>query len=35
MCSEKGIMLIFVPTMTEIGIACDINVGAAVAVLLK
>lgn len=35
MCAEKGVELVFVPTMAEIGRACEINVGAAVAVVLK
>jgi large subunit ribosomal protein L7A len=35
LCADNGVRLVAVPTMAEIGRACDINVGAAVAVLLK
>ena len=34
-CESLGVELIFVPTMAELGKACGISVGAAVAVLLK
>ena len=33
-CAEKGITLVSVPTMTELGKACGISVGAAVAGIL-
>lgn len=35
LCAEIGIEVVSVPTMRELGLACDIDVGAAVAVLLK
>ena len=35
MCREKGLVPVSVPTMRELGDACGIDVGAAVAVLLK
>ena len=35
LCSQKGVELVRVPTMEEIGKACSIEVGAAAAALLK
>ena len=35
LCEEKGVPVTEVATMQELGAACGINVGAAVAVLLK
>ena len=35
LCEEHGVELIYVDSMEELGHACGINVGAAVAVLLK
>ncbi len=35
LCGEYGVELFFADTMEELGHACGINVGAAVAVLLK
>jgi large subunit ribosomal protein L7A len=35
LCVEHGVELIYVDSMEELGHACGINVGAAVAVLLK
>ena len=35
LCSQKGVELVNVPTMEEIGKACSIEVGAAAAALLK
>ena len=35
LCREAGVELTEVPTMAELGRACGINVGAAVAALLK
>ena len=35
MCREKNVPLVEVPTMEELGKACQIEVGAAVAALLK
>ena len=35
MCEEKGVEVIYADTMEELGRACGINVGAAVAVLTK
>lgn len=35
LCSEKGVETVSVPTMKELGEACGIEVGAAVAVLLR
>ncbi|MBO8126530.1 MAG: ribosomal L7Ae/L30e/S12e/Gadd45 family protein [Firmicutes bacterium] len=34
-CKEKGVELVKVPTMSELGAACSIQVGAAVAAILK
>ena len=35
LCAEHGVELIYADSMEELGHACGINVGAAVAVLLK
>ena len=35
LCEENGVEIIYADTMEELGEACGINVGAAVAVLLK
>ena len=35
LCSKNGVDVVYVDTMEELGRACGINVGAAVAVLLK
>ena len=35
LCAERGVMVERVPTMEELGAACGIEVGAAIAVLLK
>lgn len=35
LCEKKGVDVVYVDTMEELGRACGINVGAAVAVLLK
>ena len=35
LCAEHGVELLYVDTMEELGRSCGINVGAAVAVLLK
>ncbi len=35
LCSKNGVRVVYVDTMEELGRACGINVGAAVAVLLK
>lgn len=35
LCKENGVEVVFAETMEELGLACGINVGAAVAVLLK
>ena len=33
--TEKGVEIVYVPTMHELGLACKINVGAATAVIIK
>ncbi|MBQ2841075.1 MAG: ribosomal L7Ae/L30e/S12e/Gadd45 family protein [Oscillospiraceae bacterium] len=35
LCEKNGVRVVYVDTMEELGRACGINVGAAVAVLLK
>ena len=35
LCQEKGIPIVYAETMTELGKACNIKVGAAMAAILK
>jgi len=35
LCAEHGVEVVFVPTMSELGRACGIEVGTSAAVLLK